>query len=135
MQRVTRLPLLVDAINNMLQLTTSESEEGYEAGNRAVEALKEVRSRLLNIVYINIYRVRLHLSFISLCCTLLSLSITACQKVQRDHEVDGADGEDADSIPKARLQRGAPDRAPGIGVAVAGEGIRRGLHTGTRNVG
>ena len=118
MQRVTRLPLLVDAINNMLQ-RTSESEEECETGRQAVEALKEVR-------FILQYW---------LCCIHLSLPFTACQKVQRDHEVDGADGEDADSVPKARLQRGGADCAPCIGVAVAGEGIRRGLHTGTRNVG
>ena len=48
MQRVTRLPLLVNNINNaynMLQLMTSESEDECETGSRAFEALKEVRFR------------------------------------------------------------------------------------------
>ena len=41
MQRVTRLPLLVVAIDNMLKLT-SKSEEEFIAGSGAVEALTEV---------------------------------------------------------------------------------------------
>ena len=125
MQRVTRLPLLVNNINNannMLQLTC-KSEEECDTGSRAFEALKEVR-----------FRWQFCLSAApSISLSLLSLSFTACQKVQRDHEVDGADGEDADSVPKARLQRGATDRAPDIGHAVAGEGIQRGLGTWTRS--
>ena len=41
MQRVTRLPLLVDAINKMLQLTGGAERE-CETGTRALDAVKEV---------------------------------------------------------------------------------------------
>ena len=46
MQRVTRLPLLLDAINKMLQLTGG-SEKECEKGQRALEAVKEVRFSFL----------------------------------------------------------------------------------------